>query len=192
MSCQLLPHECFYIAAREKESADARILCSFDIAFSIPEKDRPVFIYAVCIKRTKDHPRRRLAAAAYLIIGGKGRTGKVRTVEKLCDMPAPFLKFFIHFPMELPDRFFGEIAACHTTLVCHDKEKKAGLGELGYDLPCAFHPAQLPHLMHIAIIFIEDTVAVKKDRFSSGVHHFVQSISSMIWQMICAASMWIS
>ena len=79
MSCQLLPHECFYIAAREKESADARILCGFDITFSIPEKDRPVFVYAVCIKRTKDHPRRRLAAAAYLIIGGKGRTGKVRT-----------------------------------------------------------------------------------------------------------------
>ena len=60
---QLLPHERFYIAAGEKESADARILCGFDIAFSIPEKDRPVFVYAVCIKRTKDHPRRRLAAA---------------------------------------------------------------------------------------------------------------------------------
>lgn len=56
MSSQLLPHECFYIAAREKESADARILCGFDIAFSIPEKDRPVFVYAVCIKRARIIP----------------------------------------------------------------------------------------------------------------------------------------
>lgn len=94
--------------------------------------------------------------------------------------------------MELLHSFFGEIATRYTALVRHDKEKKAGLCEFGYDLSCAFHPAQCLHLMHIAIIFIQDAVSVKKDRFSSGIHHFVQSISSMIWQMMCAASIWIS
>lgn len=77
----------------------------------------------------------------------------------------PHFEILHSFPDGAAEPFFGEIAACHTALVRHDKEKESGLGELRYDLPCAFHPAQLPHLMHIAIIFIEDAVAVKKTAF---------------------------
>jgi hypothetical protein len=97
-------------------------------------------------------------------IAGDRARRMMRTVPDVIDHGALGCKFGAHPFMQRIDLVFGEVTARHAGLVGEEEHEIANLVE-ALDCPCCIgHPANPLACSDIAVVPVDDTVAVEKGR----------------------------
>ena len=184
------------IAAGEQEAGQPDRAAGLDVALAVADDKAAGVAHRPMLHQVMDHAGRRFAPVMILEIARDRSVRMMRAISDVVDDSALRGKLGAHPVMQRVELGFGEKAARDAGLVGEEENEIAGVVEPSDRLRRIRHPADAFPRAHVAVVMVDDAVAVEKRRRPLDRAAHVRgappiiacSISS---QMPCATARWI-
>ena len=133
-----------------------------DIAVAIANDKTSLVAHRPVLHQIVDHAGRRFAPMMVFEIAGDGAGGMMRTIADVVDPGALRGEFVAHPVVQRIDVVFREVAARHAGLVGEEEHEISGVVQASDRLRRIRHPADPFLRADIAVVMIDDAVAIEK------------------------------
>src|ERR1700738_132773 len=165
-SRQDIRHKRVEVAACEQESRQSRGLRGLDIGWTIANDKTAVAPHRPVRHQIEDHAGARLAPMVIPKIAGDRSIGMMRAIPDIVDDGVLRGEFGAHPVVQRVEIGFGKKAARHAGLIGEEEYEISGVVGAGERLCRIRHPADPVRCAHVAVIMVDDAVAVEKGRGS--------------------------
>ncbi|OPY94265.1 hypothetical protein A5906_15080 [Bradyrhizobium sacchari] len=138
-----------------------RLRC-FKVALLIADHEASIDIHRMPLQQRSNHPRLRLTTVAEDTVALNQAVGMVGTKFERVNMGTNSSKLTRHPFVQIANMPFLIKPPRDSGLVRHDKRKITGVIDCLYRLLGSFHPPDLVRIKSIAIVLVEDAIAIKK------------------------------
>ena len=157
-----LRHERVEIAACEQEAGQSRRFRRLDIGRAVADDKTALAPHRPVLHQIVDHAGARLSPVMVFEIALDRSVGMMRAIPDVVDTRALGGEFGEHPVVQRVEFVFGEEAARHAGLIGEEEHEISGVVEPADRLGRVRHPADPLPRAHIAVVVVDDAVAVEE------------------------------
>ncbi|PIT02193.1 hypothetical protein TSA1_16565 [Bradyrhizobium nitroreducens] len=141
------------------------------VALLIADHKASIDIYGISLKQSSDHPRLRLTAVAEDTIAFNQAIGMMGAKFERIDMGTNSSKLTRHPFVQIANMSLFVKSPRDSRLVRHDKRKIPSVIDRLHSLLGSLYPPDLVRIKSIAIVLVEDAIAIKKNCRTHRTHY---------------------